>query len=268
MWRSGSITHFQCLVYSSNFDVICMTETWLTSFIYDHEILPSKFILYRSDRESRGDSVLIAVNNLIPYILIPSPSNLEVVTVSVHLPGYSICLCVVYCPPNSEVSYFLSVSKSAILISDHLQITFDLSLTPSPSSTKRQESLAFYNYANADFEGLCDSLLESDLNSCLQSDCIEQAWTFIKDIIHNAMDRFIPKIQLNSVANPKWFTSEIHHTIKCLQTQEKKYALYPTADNLSKLHSLQHQLKVLTSSEKLRFEQDLAKKPPARIFKY
>ena len=250
-----------------------MTETWLTSFIYDNEILPSKFILYRRDRDSRGGGVLIAVNNLTPSILIPSPSNLEVVTVSVHLTGYSICLCVVYCPPNSEVSYFdqliaflhslasreahlliigdfnladicwsslsgttlisnlfcdfvfeanltqlitcpthikgntldiiltdkdhlvnnLSVSKSAILTSDHLQITFDLPLTPSPSSTKHQESLAFYNYANADFEGLCDSLLESDLNSCLQSDCIEQAWTFIKDTIHNAMDQFIPK---------------------------------------------------------------------------
>ena len=200
-----------------------MTETWLTSFIYDNEILPSKFILYRSDRESRGGGVLIAVNYSKPSILIPSPSNLEVVTVSVHIPGYSICLCVVYCPPNSEVFYFdqliaflhslasreahlliigdfnlpdicwsslsgttlisnlfcdfvfeanltqlitcpthiigntpdiiltdkdhlvnnLSVSKSAILTSDHLQITFDLPLTPSPSSTKSQESLAF-----------------------------------------------------------------------------------------------------------------------------
>ena len=82
------------------------------------------------------------------------------------------------------------------------------------------------------------------------------------------MDRFIPKIQVNSVANPKWFTSDICHTIKCLQTQEKKYALYPTDHNLSKLHLLQHQLKVLTSSAKLHFEQDLAKKPPARISKY
>ena len=75
----------------------------------------------------------------------------------------------------------------------HARRSSTITLARACAASWRQESLAFYNYANADLEGLCDSLLESDINSCLQSDYIEQAQTFIKDTIHNAMDRFIPK---------------------------------------------------------------------------
>ena len=71
----------QSFVYSSSFDVICITETWLSDFIYDKEILPYKFTFYRRDRGSRGGGVLIAVNDNLPSILIPSPPNLEVVSV-------------------------------------------------------------------------------------------------------------------------------------------------------------------------------------------
>ena len=40
--------------------LIC--ETWLSDFVYDHEILPSNYSIYRKDRLSRGGGVLIAVN--------------------------------------------------------------------------------------------------------------------------------------------------------------------------------------------------------------
>ena len=71
------------------------------------EVLPEKFTLYRKDRASRGGDVLIAVNNLLPSYLIPSPPNLEVVTIKLCFAGnHNISICTVYIPPNPNVSYF------------------------------------------------------------------------------------------------------------------------------------------------------------------
>ena len=101
---TNKLTKFQSFVYSSSYDVICITETWSTDYIYDKEILPNKFTLYRRDKESRGGGVLIAVNDLLPSI---SPPSLEVVSIKLCLSGTQICInCSVYLPPNPDVTYF------------------------------------------------------------------------------------------------------------------------------------------------------------------
>lgn len=64
------------------------------------------YTLYRKDRESRGGGVLIAVNSLLSCIRIPSPLKLEVVTIKLCLPRNHICICAVYLPPNSDITYF------------------------------------------------------------------------------------------------------------------------------------------------------------------
>lgn len=86
---TNKLTKFQSFVYSSSYDVICITETWSTDYIYDKEILPNKFTLYRRDKESRGGGVLIAVNYLLPSI---TPPSLEVVSIKLCLSGTQICI--------------------------------------------------------------------------------------------------------------------------------------------------------------------------------
>ena len=62
---------FQSFVYSSQFNIFCICETWLSDFVYDHEILPCNYSIYRKDRMSRGGGVLVAVNNvLIVYVFL------------------------------------------------------------------------------------------------------------------------------------------------------------------------------------------------------
>ena len=79
----------------------------MSAHVYDNEILPNKFTIYRKDRESRGGGVLIAVNDLLPSMLIPSPPNLEVVCIKLCLSGdHIISLCSVYVPPNPDITYF------------------------------------------------------------------------------------------------------------------------------------------------------------------
>ena len=75
---------------------------YLTSYNYDKKVLPNKFTLYRKCRESHGGGVLIAVNNLRPNFLIPSPPKLEVVAINLSFAA----ICTVYIPPNPNIALF------------------------------------------------------------------------------------------------------------------------------------------------------------------
>ena len=90
-----------------------------------------------------------------------------------------------------------------------------------------------FDYNNADHEGLCDYLLDSDFSVCLLSESIEQVWSFIKNTILEAMNLFIPKVKAK--VHPKWFNSEIRHTIKCLRTLRRKCSLHPSNKIFSNL---------------------------------
>ena len=119
-----------------------------------------------------------------------------------------------------------------------------------------------FDYANADYDGLCEYLLEFDFSLCLQSNNTEQVWSIIKSTILCAMDLFIPKVHIKAVSYPKWYNSEIRHLIKCSHSLRRKYRRIPTPHNLSKLQSLQLRLKSLIISAKLRYEN------PGKIFKH
>ena len=104
----NKLSNFQSFVYVYKFHVFCLTETWLSDSIYDGEILPYVYTLYRKDRLSRGGGVLVAVNCSIPSSLLPSPPDLEVALVKICL-NKELILCTVYVPPNSSKSYFTSL---------------------------------------------------------------------------------------------------------------------------------------------------------------
>jgi len=84
----NKLTKFQAFVYSSNYSILCITETWLSSDICDNEIL-------RNDRDSRGGGVLIAIRDSITSSIIPSPSNIEVISVLISMQT-SFIICVLY----------------------------------------------------------------------------------------------------------------------------------------------------------------------------
>ena len=73
----NKLSRFQSFVYTFNFCIICITETWLSDYICDGEILPAGYILYRKDRPSRGGGVLIAVKESLFSCIIQSPPDLK-----------------------------------------------------------------------------------------------------------------------------------------------------------------------------------------------
>ena len=62
------INDIYCLLTSSEFDVICITESWLDPSIANSEFIPPNYVTFRSDRNfirsgrQRGGGVVLAVN--------------------------------------------------------------------------------------------------------------------------------------------------------------------------------------------------------------
>ena len=125
-----------------------------------------------------------------------------------------------------------------------------------------------FDYAKADYEGLCNFLFDTDFSYSLQSDSIEQVWSFLKDTILEGMNRFIPKVKASRRNHPIWFSPEIRHTLRCLRTQKKKCSKCPTLNNQSQLKSLECRLSELMISAKLHFEQSLSSQSSSKIFSY
>lgn len=86
------------MIYSTNFDVICVTETWLSDSIFDQKVIPCNYTIYRNDRKSRGGGVLAAVKQTIHSSL---TDHLEGISLQLHL-LIPLSLCCVYLPPNSD----------------------------------------------------------------------------------------------------------------------------------------------------------------------
>ena len=109
-------------MYSSDFTIIYLTETWLADHVSDGEILPNGFVLYRKDRPRRGGGVLIAIKSCVPSSLVPSPPDLEVISVEVGT-KHDFVLCSIYIPPDSPAC--LISSLVLYLVSKHAKLNYN-----------------------------------------------------------------------------------------------------------------------------------------------
>ena len=81
-----------------------------------------------------------------------------------------------------------------LLSSDHHTISFKIKYNPKqyPNSSYKY----VFDYSKADLNGLCDHLLDIDFSVCFQSDAVEHVCSYIKSVILNAMNIYIPKFRL------------------------------------------------------------------------
>ena len=113
-------------MYSSNYNILAITETWLSDEILDKEILSNGFTIYCNDRASRCGGVLIALKSNISSKQLPIPSGLEVVTAEISC-NTTVTLCVIYIPPNSDSSchHYILTYLSTIASKPHTLILSD-----------------------------------------------------------------------------------------------------------------------------------------------
>ena len=155
MYVVNKLSKFQSFVFTSDFNVFCITETWLSNNIPDGEILPSDYVLYRKDRPSRGGGVLIAIKESMCSTYIPSPPDLEVVSVKIGLSDELVISCV-YVPPYSKVLYVSSMVEY---------------LTNIVSSFKKCIIVGDFNFPDIDWSTLTGSLPSTNVFCEFVFDC-------------------------------------------------------------------------------------------------
>ena len=103
-------------ILSNNYDVICLTETWLNSNIFSEELFDDRYVVYRRDRETtmssskEGGGVLAAVSKkLISSRKMMCESDYEDLWLVIKPNNYSkffMYLCIVYIPPSLPINDF------------------------------------------------------------------------------------------------------------------------------------------------------------------
>lgn len=124
------------------YDIVLLTETWLTSGIQSEELFDNSFNVYRCDRSTSnshkkgGGGVLIAVKSTYDSELIdfPDSSSIEALAVRVCVNGKKLIIYCAYIPPCSNVEIYAkhlsaceSLSEFAGL-NDILVVTGDFNL--------------------------------------------------------------------------------------------------------------------------------------------
>ncbi|GBM61262.1 putative RNA-directed DNA polymerase from transposon BS [Araneus ventricosus] len=107
--RTKTVEFFSS-VASENFDVICLTETWLCEQIDSSDLSDDRYLVFRKDRDSstssckRGGGAIVAIKKNISASKIHVPLiDLECIWISVKLKfGKKLLLCVLYLPPASD----------------------------------------------------------------------------------------------------------------------------------------------------------------------
>ncbi|GBM66500.1 hypothetical protein AVEN_23767-1 [Araneus ventricosus] len=108
--RTKTVEHYSS-VASVEYDVICVTETWLCEDVDSWHLFDDRYLVYRKDRGSsansskRGGDVLVSIKKCLSSRKLGVPGiDLEAIWISVKLNHRKkMLLCGVYFPPSSHV---------------------------------------------------------------------------------------------------------------------------------------------------------------------
>ena len=102
----------KCVSIENDLDIICLTETWLTSDITVEAVFLEDYTIHRRDKKSdphktKQGGVLIAVRNL-PHERVTLNSENEEVVIYVKPKNVSMLICCLYDPPINGPYRWLS----------------------------------------------------------------------------------------------------------------------------------------------------------------
>lgn len=107
----------------NDFDILCISETWLSGDILDENLLIDGYSLFRRDRDmNRWGGVCMYIKKSIHCSVIPSSRNIEQLWVNISIKNMKFAIGVIYRAPNSDVKDFFEIFESDI---SHFLSSFD-----------------------------------------------------------------------------------------------------------------------------------------------
>ncbi len=113
------------------------------------------------------------------------------------------------------------------IYSDHYQVHFSIAASKPSKPTNSRYALV-YDYTKADFDRMCSSLMDHNFADFLQSEDIDDLWFYLKSVIREAVDKYVPQVRISNSNSPKWFTPDIRHCINRLRHRRRKNRKKPS----------------------------------------
>ena len=86
---------------------------------------------------------------------------------------------------------------------------------------------------------------------------VQFLWLYLKKLLQQALDHFVPKVTLRRHQRPKWFTPILQHQLNRLHTLRRKYSKKPSTSSKSKLLDAENNFQALASAAKYEYENKL-----------
>ena len=122
------------LFLTSEFDILCFTETHLDANILDRDLAIAGFsTIFRKDKNCFCGGVKIYVPDSLKAMRRSDlePPNTECIWIEICNPTFNIFLCCIYGPPNSDSSFIENITCSLDKVSDisnHIIVLGDLNV--------------------------------------------------------------------------------------------------------------------------------------------
>lgn len=97
-------TQLESLLLAQDAEIAVLTETWLSSDIYDSEFVPNDYKVFRKDRDRKGGGVAVLFKSSVKLFKMPDVPDIESIFCKVYIDKVRYVLGVMYRPPNSALA--------------------------------------------------------------------------------------------------------------------------------------------------------------------
>ena len=186
-----------------------------------------------------------------PVMEVATEENLEqLVVFPTHIKGNTLDLVLTNCPEK-----IISITDGGrIGKSDHCVLNIEVEV----NMNKSKNNVTKPNWTKADATGLQAFLGEIDWNSILLHKSATDAWDSFKEILDQAMEKFVPRSTVRGANTPKWLTRDIVKLVRKKKRAWKLTKTHGTLENLNNYKSLEKELIVRLKNAKRNMEKKLA----------
>ena len=125
---------------------------------------------------------------------------------------------------------------------------------------------------HADWEGIYSFISHCNFNFYYQLTDVEAIWKYLKQILADAVEAYVPKLLIRKHQRPKWFTPVVQCRLNQVHSLRRKYRSHPTESNKHKLANAECDLQELMKEAKCNYESSLVHKfansHDNKIYKY
>ena len=134
------------LFLTSEFDILCFTETHLDANILDRDLAIAGFsTIFRKDRNCFGGGVMVYISDSLKPMRESPNTTCKCIWLEICNHTFNIFLCCTYRPPNSDSSFWENIKCSTRQQESHKARTNSMTRFQSqktyPTSTPEQQTL-------------------------------------------------------------------------------------------------------------------------------